>query len=389
MRVLVIGFAASIHLARHLDLLAGTGWDVHVFDSSLTPEPHPDLPAVTLHPAAPCDPPAGSAVEVATPPAGAGDGFAGRVAHLCDVLDDVRPHVVHSQEIQHAGTLTAAARRRRDGLGAPWLVTNWGSDVYWWGRLRHRAQTIRSVVGSCDWYGAECHRDVALARAFGLRGRVVGVWPVAGGIDIEHARTLQAPGPTSERRAIAVKSAVSVISRGDVALDALGRCADLLDGWELCGYQTSGEFEASARKLAAATGMRYTVLSGSAAADRPHDEILAMHGRARVSLGLNRSDALSTSFLEAIAMGAFPVQGRASCGNELVVAGRDALFVPPSDVDAVTAALRRALTDDAFVDAAAARNARTVAAQLDRRLVRARVVDAYERIALDVHEVAA
>ena len=105
-----------------------------------------------------------------------------------------------------------------------------------------------------------------------------------------------------------------------------------------------------------------------------------MHGRARVSLALNRSDALSTSFLEAMAMGSFPVQSSSSCGNEIIPPGRGAAFVPATDVDAVTAALRRALTDDALVDTAAEINRPACAEHLDRRRIRARVIDAYERI---------
>lgn len=383
MRLLVVGFAASVHMARYLELLVDSGWDVHLFDSQVTPWPHPELPAVTVHPAAPCDPPH-NGVRIARPPADAGDGFTGRVAHLDAVVEAVAPDVVHSHELQHGGALVAGLRRRRGGrLPAPWLVTNWGSDVYWWGRVRSRAPLIRSILGACDYYGAECHRDVALARAFGFRGHVVGVWPVAGGIDVEHAARLCAPGPSSARRAIAVKGVLSTIGCGDVALDAVERCRDLLAGWELCLYQTHPALEERAAAVAQAAGMLYTRVSMSTANDAAHDDVLAMHGRARVSIGLNRSDALSTSFLEALAMGSLPVQSRSSCGREITPAGRGALFVPPSDVDAVTAALRRALTDDALVDEAAAHNRRATREHLNRRRTRARVLDAYERIVAD------
>ncbi|HEV7772200.1 MAG TPA: glycosyltransferase [Conexibacter sp.] len=384
MRLVVVGFAASVHVARCLQLLVDTGWDVHLFDSQLEPHPHPELPPVTLHPAVPCDPPPGSGVRVAAPPADADRGFDGRVEHLLAVLDDVRPDVVHSHELQHAGALVAGARRRRNGgLGAPWVVTNWGSDVYWWGRVRTRAPFIRSVLGACDWYGAECHRDVALARAFGFRGRVMGVWPVAGGIDVDQAAALRAPGPTSARRAIALKGVAGAIGCAEVALAAIERCRDLLDGWELCVYQANDAFTEQSAAIAETVGMRCTRLSGPAANESAHEDVLAMHGRARVSIGLNRTDALSTSFLEAVAMGAFPVQSRSSCGAELTPPGRGALFVRPSDVDEVAAALRRALVDDTLVDDGAALNERLAREHLDRRRTRARMVDAYERIAVD------
>lgn len=366
MRLLVVGFADSVHIARYLQLLEGAGWDVHLCDSHAGGAPHPELPDVTVHvPDAPRT-------------------FGERVEHLLGLIDDIRPDIVHSHEIQAGGALVAAARRRAGASRPPWLVTNWGSDILWWGRDPVFIGTLRSVLSTCDYYGAECHRDVALARAFGLRGRVVGVWPVAGGIDVEHATRLRTPGPTSARRALAVKGAVSWSGQGRLAYEAVERCADLLGGWEVCGYQMPSELGERYEALAAAAGFRYTELSKADARQSSHDDLLAMHGRARVSLGLNRTDAMSTSFVEAIAMGSFPVQSSTACGNEITPAGRGALFVPPADADAVARALRRALTDDALVDAGAEINARAVAEHLDRRRTRARVLDAYERIVGDV-----
>jgi glycosyltransferase involved in cell wall biosynthesis len=82
-------------------------------------------------------------------------------------------------------------------------------------------------------------------------------------------------------------------------------------------------------------------------------------------------------------MGSFPVQATGSCGREITPDGRGAIFVPATDTDAVTAAMRRALTDDELVDTAAEINARAAAEHLDRRRTRARVLDAYERIVCD------
>lgn len=383
MRLLVIGFANSVHVARFLQLLDGTGWDVHLFDSQLKTNPHPELPPVILHAANACEAPDG--VELVVQGDAASPSWHRRVSELGETLRQLAPDIVHSHEIQQGGALVDAVRRGGQQVDAPWLVTNWGSDILWYGRQRTYVPRIRAVMEGCDWFCAECHRDVALARAFGFRGQVVGVWPVAGGVDLAHAERLRAPGPPSQRRAIALKGAVSANGQGQRALEAIVRNADLLDGWELCGYQMNHLLAERAAEFAASAGMRYTQLSGEDSRQSTHDELLAMHGRARVHVGLNRSDALSTSFLEAIAMGAFPVQSSSSCGGEITPPGRGALFVPALDVDAVAAAVRTALSDDALVDAADPVNARAVAEHLDRRRTRARIVDAYERIYLERH----
>lgn len=384
MRLLIVGMTASAHLARFVDALTDRAVDVHLFEAQHRSTPHPDLPAATLHLPRPWTAPEGSPLTVAPVPVGAGDGYDQRVAHLAEVIDALRPDVIHAHETLLAGGLVDGVRRARGALPAPWLVTNWGSDLYWEGRDPRNVPRLRSVMGGCDYFSAECHRDVALARAFGLRGRVVGVWPVAGGADLERVDRLRTPGPSSGRRTVALKGIDVLYGHARVGLRAIERCADLLDGWELAGYQMQPSSDELARTVTAAAGMRYTVLSDASARSSSHDELLAMHGRARVSLGLNRSDALSTSFLEALSMGAFPVQGHGSCGYELTPAGRGALFVDPRDLDQVTAALRRALTDDGLVDGAAALNRRVAAEHLDRRRIGARIVDMYDRILDDV-----
>ena len=233
--------------------------------------------------------------------------------------------------------------------------------------------------GGCDYYSAECHRDVALARAFGLRGKVVGLWPATGGIDMSHVEHLRVPGPTSARRTIAVKGMTGSFGQGHCAFQAIARCAHLLEGWEICTYYADPALARQYDELAGSHGVRHTSVSTM---DRPtsHDDHLAMHGRARVSIGFNRSDALSMSFVEAMAMGSFPVQSSSSCGREVAIPGRGALFVAPSDVDGLASALGRALTDDALVDSAAELNQAVCRTWFDVRKVRPQVLDAYERI---------
>lgn len=380
MRVLIVGMATSVHTVRFIELLQGGGHEVHLFGVSLSGHAHPDLAGCRLHVTNPeGDPPRHVTVE--GPPAT--DACPRQIDHLRHILDTISPDIVHVHETSEAGALVSTLIGRDGDLGVPWLLTNWGSDLYWFGRQPAYVPTLRRVMAACPNLTAECHRDIALARAFGFRGRVLGVWPVAGGIDREHADGLRSPGPTSSRRAVAFKGMTAAYGQALVALEAVARCGDLLAGWELLGHQVSDDAATRAREIAAATGMAFSQLSDIRVRDSPHDDLLAMHGRARVSIGLNRSDGLSTSFLEAIAMGSFPVQADTACGRELTPAGRGALFVPHDDVDAVAAALRRALTDDALVDGAAAINAHVTAEFLDRRRIRARVLDAYDRVVTD------
>jgi glycosyltransferase involved in cell wall biosynthesis len=149
----------------------------------------------------------------------------------------------------------------------------------------------------------------------------------------------------------------------------------LLKGYRVAIYVASPEVKIAAELLTHSTGIPIDIVPPSS-----HEEILRLHGRARVSIGLGISDAISTSLLEAMTMGSFPIQSNTSCANEWVQCGETAILVPPEDPDAVAKALRRALSDDALVDRAAEINAGVTAARLDRSVIQPQVIAMYERI---------
>lgn len=112
----------------------------------------------------------------------------------------------------------------------------------------------------------------------------------------------------------------------------------------------------------------------------PHEDMLRMHGRSRVSIGLSMSDAISTSFLEALVMGSFPIQSNTSCANEWIKCGKSGFLVDPEDAQGIAVVLRQALVDDELVDQAASINAQTAADRLDYRKIKPIAVDFYKNL---------
>jgi glycosyltransferase involved in cell wall biosynthesis len=382
LRILFVAMPDSIHAARWINQTADAGWDIHVFPA--TPEdPHPDLRGVTVYgfSRARRDGSGDSVRFRSVWPFETGSRPLARrasrfnAALLAWLIRRLKPDIVHSLEIQHAGYLTLDARARADRFPA-WIVTNWGSDIYLFGRLPEHAERIRGVLSACDYYSCECRRDVALARQFGFSGTVLPVLPNAGGLQLDRVRELQAAGPPSARRLIVVKGYQSWAGRALVALEAIRLCAEDLRGYEVAVYLATPEVELAATLVAQDTGLALTVVPRCS-----HEDILRLHGRARASIGLSISDALSTSALEALASGSFPIQSRTACIDEWVRGGETALLVDPDDPHAVAGALRRVLSDDRLVDRAAEENRRLASERLDEALIRPQVLRMYENVA--------
>ena len=261
------------------------------------------------------------------------------------------------------------------GARPRWIVSNWGSDIYLFGRFAEHAPRIASVLRDCDHYLCECHRDIALAEACGLRhDKVLGVIPNAGGLDLPLTRDL-ATTPTSTRRLILVKGYQNWAGRALVALAAIGASADALRGYTVAVCLASDDVELAARLLASTSGLNVEIIPRCS-----HTDMLRWQGRARIFIGLSISDAISTSLTEAMALGAFPIQSCTACADEWLVDGVSGFIVPPEDPGRVAAAIKAAATDDELVDHAAKVNRKTVEARLSAVDVREQVLAAYRHV---------
>jgi glycosyltransferase involved in cell wall biosynthesis len=393
MRILFVAMPDSVHTARWITQLSDQGWDLHLFPVYDAP-PHPLLRNVTVYSLSSYRPPGldrsvrlrgfwplrrgawwlSRQLRRLFPRWGA------RGLWLAHLIRWLKPDMIHSQEIQHAGYLTLEARERLAGRFPPWIVANWGSDIYLFGRLSEHVDRIRAVMAACDYYHCECHRDVPLARDYGFRGTALPVCPVSGGVDLAEMRPFRQAGPTSARRLIALKGYQTWAGRALVGLRAIELCADVLKGYRVVIYLATPDVALAAELVAKATGIPIEVDSHEHRR-MPREDILRMHGRARVSIGLSISDAISTSFLEAMIMGSFPIQSNTGCANEWATDGEGALLVHPEDPGAVAAALRRAVADDSLVDRAAEINAKVVSERLDYAKIKSQAVAIYQRVA--------
>lgn len=388
MKLLIVAMPDSVHVARWLRQVEGLGWDVEVFSSHPCGFSHPALRNVDVHTFFRSSHPGGVRQHgipvLQRDLAFVAERALARVAPnhrrnaLARLIRRRRPDVVHSIEMQHAGYLTLAVRDMLRGEFPPWVVTNWGNDIYHFGKEALHAALIRRVLAGCDAYTCECERDVQLGREMGFRGVAFRPYPNAGGFDLAHVRSLRSGAP-STRRTVMLKGYQNWAGRALVALRAIESCADVVRRFRLCVYSAVPEVATAALEVAKRTAMDVEVIRFDA--NVSHDEMLRRHGEARTSLGVSVTDGVSTSFLEALVMGSFPIQTWTSCANEWIEDGETGILVGPDDQGEIAAALRRVLTDDSLVDRAADLNWRVATSRLDERILREQTIEMYREVA--------
>jgi hypothetical protein len=390
MRILLVAMSDSIHTARWISQIADQGWDIHLFPSIDWGLVHPEIKNITVyHSLYGKSKNVDRSVDLRGFPVFTKIGaFIGirvvkaiwpnyRIHHLIRIIDRLKPDIIHSMEVQAAGYLTLEAKKRYLGSFPAWIVTNWGSDIYLFGRFPDHEPKIKSVLAECDYYTCECLRDVKLAREFGFKGRVIGVSPNSCGFNLKQISRLRKSGPISDRRIIMLKGYQHWAGRALSGLKALESCTDILDEYEVVIYSASIKTVRAAKLFRKSTGIRTRIIPNGT----HHNEILRLQGQARISLGLSISDGISTSLLEAMVMGSFPIQSWTACADEWIEDGKTGILVPPEDPEVVELAIRRALTDDELVNQAAERNYRIAEERLDQSILKPKAIAIYTTVA--------
>ena len=393
MRILFVTLAESIHAARWIKQLQGQGWDIHVFPHSAYDGIYPELEDLTVHnlvqPPKQNISPTVRQTGLSWPlPRGRRrttavlqslDYFK-QPARLARVIQSLQPDLIHSLEMQRCSYLTLSSRKLLNGhRPPPWIYSSWGSDIFFFGRRSDHQPRIREVLSTCDYFIADCQRDVQLAKDFGLRGEVLGVFPASGGFELTRMQRLGSGVPVSSRKVIAVKGYQDDNWGGRAlnALEGLRLSARQLRGFEVIIFSATSEVKSRAEEIAKETGVKISILPPS-----PNDDVIKLMGRARIAIGIGLTDGSPVSLLEAMIMGAFPVQADTVSTAEWIRDGENGFLVPPEEPAIIASAIQRALVDDELVEQAASINTVIANQRLDGKTLRPRIIDIYKKAAM-------
>ena len=240
-----------------------------------------------------------------------------RVRSLQSHLNKSNFNFVHALEIQGAGYLSAQLSLKPE---TQLIVTNWGSDIYYFKNIATDAALIRNLLRKTDRYSAECVRDYDLARELGFSGLELPVIPNSGG-------NSYLIGDFTNRKEflIVVKCYGGRFGRGDLAIEAVTKLLQSEKDFRIFFYSVSPEYEK--RIIALQEKFPGRVDFSTISLGKSHSELMELFKRARIYLGCSISDGISTSFLEALSHGVYPIQTNTSCANEWVEKGIHASLV--------------------------------------------------------------
>ena len=213
------------------------------------------------------------------------------------------------------------------------IVTNYGSDIQYFQNILEHQEKIRSVLSKADFYSAECQRDYESALKLGFKGKFLPCIPNAGGFKNEIFELNLIP--SNERNLIMAKCYGGTFGLGELIIDALERFLRNNTDVKIVMHSVTDDLLNKSKNLRVAFPNQvviYTVREKI-----PRHKILDYLSKSRIYIGASRSDGVSTSFLEALCLGAFPIQTDTSCASEWIELGFFGSIIRPDTSEIFTA----------------------------------------------------
>jgi hypothetical protein len=203
------------------------------------------------------------------------------------------------------------------------ICTNWGSDIYYFSRFDSHLKKIKKLLSLTDLYAAECERDYQLARKMGFSGKELPLIPNSFKLN-SNVVNLE---DVSARSQIIVKCYGEVFGLGMILISAIDKFLNIHQDISVLLYSVTDDLLSDAQNLERKFPKRVRI--SSIRNPMSSNQIAAEYQKSLIYIGASRSDGISTSFLEAMNYGAFPIQTNTSCAQDWIDKGCVGRVVAP------------------------------------------------------------
>lgn len=296
---------------------------------------------------------------------------------LSNVLEskirEIRPDVVHSFVIYLSGVPVLPVMKKFPNL--KWILSTWGSDLFYYRKQPDYLEGIKQVLPNVDFLFTDCKRDQQIALENGFNGKFLGVFPGGGGIDLEKLEKYSQP--YEERKKILIKGYQGKHGKCLEVLRAISGLRAELNQFEVVIFAAAEEVVEFINSSDLKNWNNLKVLK-----QIPHEKVMELMGNSFLYIGNSSSDGMPNTLLEAIVMGAFPIQSNPGGATaELIIDGKNGILIEnPLSQEELYHILKRVLNRPELLRNGVSYNNRHVRPELDRRKIRNQVLQKYKLV---------
>lgn len=288
-------------------------------------------------------------------------------------VKEIQPDVVHSFVMYLGAAKIQAVMEKFPNI--KWIYSSWGSDLYYYRNQPKHLKDMNLVFPNLDFMFSDCYRDYLLAKKHGFTGSFLGVFPGRGGFDFRISDPFLKP--FQERKTLLIKGYQGKHGRCIAVLQAILRLKSQLKNYKIVVFGADLEVAEFVDNSETKDWNNLVVLKNIS-----QIEVLKLMGESLIYIGNSLSDGMPNTLLEAIIMGAFPIQSNpGGATTELIEVGKNGLLIEnPEDVDEIADLIKMAITDGDKLKNWVAYNLEHIKPNLERDFIKRNVLKQYERI---------
>ena len=226
---------------------------------------------------------------------------------------------------------------------------------------------------------ADCNRDAVLANQNGFKGEFLGAIPTGGGYDLSFFENFKKP--FIDRKIIIVKGYHHLFGRALNVIKALESVRKQLNDYTVVvfGAHKIVEDYVNNKKLPFQVYDRHGL---------KQEDVLKLMGQSAIYIGNNISDGMPNTVLEAMIMGAFPIQSNPGGATaEIIDEGNNGFLIQdPEDIEEIRNLILKAIQNQEWIASASMKNYKLAKEYVDLKTNQQKIVALYQQIENDTCE---
>jgi glycosyltransferase involved in cell wall biosynthesis len=240
-------------------------------------------------------------------------------------LNTIQPDIVHCFEMQLAGLPILLIMQENK---IPFIYSSWGSDMFCFKEKGISEKDVATFFKRTNYLITDCKRDYTIAENNGFKNEYLGVFPGNGGITIEDSKIKE----SNDRNIVLIKGYEDGVGKASIVLKALALVSEaLLIDKDIIIYSADAILEDQIKNSKVLSNLSIKIYSRYKFI--PNTKLLELMGNSCIHIANSISDGMPNALLEAMSMGAFPIQSNPGKVTEEVITHykNGALILNPLD----------------------------------------------------------
>ncbi len=289
--------------------------------------------------------------------------------YLEKIINEIKPDIIHSFEMQSCSYPILKTMVKYPDI--KWIYSCWGSDLFFYENFYDHKKKMIKVLSRVDYIFTDCERDFTIAKKLGFKKTHLGIIPGGTGYDLNFFKAYISP--LENRKIILVKGYQHQYGRALNVLKALEKL-DLKEyDIRVFGAHNAVIEYIKLKKL------KWIVYHRN---ELSHKNLMILMGKSLLYIGNSISDGLPNTLLEAILMGAFPIQSNP--GNvtaEVINDGKNGFLIPdPENSHEISVIITKVINDLELIKNGFRLNQKIATDRLDYLKNKDKVIAAYNSL---------